>query len=97
MLPIGALFVAFFAVAVPVILLMTVWAGVMAFKLLFPEDALPPRVPSAKEKAVMGGAFRPVRVRDIVEDQDARREVAARERGLTEVNPLFEDLWLRRN
>ena len=97
MLPLGALFVAFFAVAVPAILLMAVWAGVMAFRLLFPEDALPNGVLSEREREATRGALRQVRLRDIVEDQQARQEVAARSGSLPDSNPLFEDLWLRRN
>lgn len=96
MLPIGALFVAFFAVAVPAILLMAVWAGVMAFRLLFPEDSLPDGSQSSGQAAIRG-PLRSVRLHDIVEDQRARQEVAAREGNLPDRNPLFEDLWMRRN
>ncbi|MGB3544233.1 hypothetical protein [Rubrivirga sp.] len=97
MLPIGALFVAFFAVAVPAILLMAIWAGVMAFRLLFPEEALPDGALSARERDIARGPSHRVRVRDIMEDQQARQEVASRDHGLPDRHPLFDDLWLRRN
>ncbi|MEM0961485.1 MAG: hypothetical protein AAGK21_02945 [Bacteroidota bacterium] len=94
-LPLGAVIVAFFAVAVPAILLMTVWAGVMAFRLLFPEDGLPH---SGRTPPSMPGDMRPVRLRDILEDQQRTREkVSAQPGEYPESNPLFDDLWLRRN
>ena len=90
MLPLGTPFVVFFAVAVPAILLMAVWAGVMAFRLLFPEE--PPALPA--HRARQPGARPVVRYRDIAEDQ-ARRVTAGRE--VPDANPLFDDLWIRRN
>ena len=100
-MPLGSIFV-FFVVAVPVIVLMTVWAGVMAFRLLFPEDALPFEPSARRRRATAGGQSVPVRLHDIVEDQQARYAVAARERAARgpetpATNPLFDDLWLRRN
>ena len=93
---------ALFAVAAPAILLMAVWAGVMAFRLLFPEDALPLDPAARRQRATARGEMVPVRLRDIIEDQEARRAVAARAAaddgaGGPAPNPLFDDLWLRRN
>lgn len=93
----AALFVAFFAVAVPAILLMTVWAGVMAFRLLFPERTLPFDAPARRQRAAAYGEFRPVKLRDILEDQQAQRATVARGGETPEPHPLFDDLWLRRN
>ena len=92
---------AFFVVAIPAIVLMAVWAGVTAFRLLFPEDTLPLEPVARRRRATAEGGFVPVRVRDIVEDQQARQAVAARQRatgtGDPAEHPLFADLWLRRN
>lgn len=97
-LPVGAVFVAFFAVAVPAILLVTVWALVTAFRLLFPERPLPFRRPGPRRSPALRGQTA-VRLRDIVERQ-AEQPAAPLERAGAagpEQSPLFEDLWLRRN
>ncbi len=95
-----SLAVALFAFAVPAALLMAVWAGVTAFRLLLPEDTLPFDSAARRQRATARGEMVPVRLRDILEDQQARRAVAAR--GATPEagpppNPFVEDLWLRRN
>ncbi len=105
MLPLGAIVVAIFAVAVPVILLLAVWAGVTAFRILFPDEPLP--FAPAPQRRVGHGEGVPVRLRDIVENERARQAVAATERtepapdgsrpAKPRPHPLFEDLWLRRN
>ena len=96
-LPVGALIVGLFAVAVPAIILMSVWAGVTALRLLFPEDALPTDPAARRRRAAADGEFVPVRLRDIIEDQQARRSVAVRAGEGPDGHPLFDDLWLRRN
>jgi len=92
---------ALFAFATPAIVLMAVWAGVTAFRILFPEDALPFDPAARRQRAAARGEMVPVRLRDILEDQEARRAVAAREAASAPdarpANPLVEDLWLRRN
>ena len=100
MLPLGALIVGLFAVAVPAIILMSVWAGVTALRLLFPEEPLPFDPAARRRRAAQKGEFVPVRLRDILEDQQARQSVAARAaRGehVPDAHPLADDLWLRRN
>lgn len=104
MLPLGAVVVAFFVVAVPAILLMSVWAGVTAFRILFPDDALPLDPVARRQRRTARGESVPVRLRDIMDDQRARQAVApkptvpdAPETGSRASHPLFDDLWLRRN
>ena len=99
--PVAALVVAFFWVAVPAILLMAVWAGVTAYQLLFHDDALPHRPPPQRRWTGQGESV-PVRLRDILEDERARRSVTAPASGDAPAgppaqHPLFDDLWLRRN
>lgn len=96
MLPIGALIAGFFAVAVPAILLLSVWAAVTAWRLLFPDEPAPMDPVSRRRRATAQGEFVPVRLRDIVEDQRARQSVAT-DGDLPDGHPLAEDLWLRRN
>lgn len=98
--PLGALIVGLFAVAVPAIILMSVWAGVTALRLLFPEEPLPFDPSARRQRATQKGEFVPVRLRDILEDQQARQAVAARavrDETVPETHPLADDLWLRRN
>ena len=97
MLPVGALLVGLFAVAVPAVVLMSVWAGVTALRLLFPEEPLPSEPSARRRRAAEEGEFVPVRLRDILEDQQARQSVATRSGDLPEIHPFAEDLWLRRN
>ena len=95
MLPLGALIVGFFAVAVPAILLMSIWAGVTAWRLLFPDEPTP-ATPLGYQRTAQHEDFVPVRLRDIVEDQRARQSVPS-DGSLPDWNPLDGDLWLRRN
>ncbi len=97
MLPVGALIVGLFAVAVPAIILMSVWAGVTALRLLFPEGPLPSEPDALRRRAATRGDSVPVRLRDILEDQQARQSVVARGDDLPDGHPLADDLWLRRN
>lgn len=97
MLPLGALIVGLFAVAVPVILLLSIWAGVTAWRLLFPEEPMPMDPVARRRRATDRGAFVPVRLRDILDDQRARQSVTP-DGGLPDAtHPLDADLWLRRN
>ncbi|WP_420456495.1 hypothetical protein [Rubrivirga sp.] len=102
--PLGAIFVAFFAVAVPAILLMAVWAGVTAFRILFPDEPLPLDPVARRRRLAARGESVPVRLRDIMEDERARQATSAAERVVPRgtppsprTHPLFDDLWLRRN
>ncbi len=102
--PLGALFVAFFVVAIPAILLMSVWAGVTAFRILFPDDPLPLDPAARRRRRTARGESVPVRLRDIIEDERARQSVAGAERVVLRpgspsprTHPMFDDLWLRRN
>ena len=95
MLPLGALIVGFFAVAVPAILLMSIWAGVTAWRLLFPSEPTPAD-PVYHRRTAQHGDFVPVRLRDILDDQRARQSVSS-DGPLADVHPLEETLWLRRN
>lgn len=92
----GALIVGLFAVAVPAILLMAVWAGVTALRLLFPEEPLPLDPVARRRRKTERGEFVPVRLRDILDDQRARQSVAP-DGHLPEGPPSAGDLWLRRN
>ncbi len=94
--PLGALIAGFFLVALPAILLMSIWASVTAWRLLFPNEPTPMDPVARRRQATERGAFVPVRLRDIVDDQRARQSVVA-ERDLPETPSLDSDLWLRRN
>jgi hypothetical protein len=109
MLPLGAnVFVVFFVVAIPAILLMAVWAGVTAFRILFPDEPLPMDPVSRRRRLTARGESVPVRLRDILDDQRARQAVGTHPTVPDETaeadtprgpatHPLFADLWLRRN
>ncbi len=103
MLPLGAAVLVFIWVAVPAILLMAVWAGVTAFRILYPDDALPFDPVDRRRRAAARGESRPVKLRDILDDERARH-ARPRQRvapGGPPPSPgrsaLTEDLWLRRN
>ena len=101
-LPLGAVVTGFVMVAIPTILLMTVWTIVTVLRILFPERPLPFDPASRRHRATMRGESVPVRLRDIMEDQarqplPARRVDAEGDSGLPERDPLLEDLWRRRN
>ena len=108
-LPVAAAETAFVLAAVPALLLMLIWSGVTAMRILFPERPLPPVDPTGDRlrRALHTGDAVPVRVRDIVNAQRAQAaEVeAAREAARAEApeatpaapHPFIADLWLRRN
>ena len=98
-LPVGALVTGFVLVAIPTVLLMTVWTVVTVARILFPERPLPFDASERRRRATTKGQAVPVRLRDIMEDQ-ARQPVPAPPpdgAALPERDPLFEDLWIRRN
>lgn len=97
---------ALFLIAFPVILLMAIWTVITMGRILFPERALPFDAAARREAARRRGQSVPVRVQDILDDQRRRpphpalpqRDPVAdgvhpEETG----DPLFDDLWLRRN
>ncbi|MEM8557793.1 MAG: hypothetical protein AAF809_10150 [Bacteroidota bacterium] len=102
----GAIFVAFFMVAVPAIILMVIWSAVMAFRLCYPERPLPFMAdPYAERQAARArGEIMKVGVREIREDLRRQLHEPALpydfehdhgSDGLPE--PWLDDLWLRRN
>lgn len=102
-LPLGALVAGFFLVAIPTLILMTVWTVITVARILFPERPLPFDASARRQRRTLRGEAVPVRLRDIMEDQALRqaRPHAAplgggREAGPS-THPLFEDLWVRRN
>ncbi len=106
-LPLGALVAGLALVAVPVLILVFVWAAVTTLRILLPERPLPFEPVERRRRATLRGESVPVRLRDILEDQ-ARRRTAARgqadeleanesEPAASPMHPLFDDLWLRRN
>ena len=101
-LPLGALITGLTLVAVPVLILVMVWAAVRALRILLPERPLP-LVPVERRRPTLRGQFVPVRLRDILEDQAQRRAALPQNEGekpeasAPVTHPLFDDLWLRRN
>lgn len=102
----GALFSAFVLVAVPAIVLMVVWAVVMAFRICYPERPLPFMVdPYAERQAARArGEATKVGVREIREDLRRQAHTLALpydfahdhgSDGLPEC--WMDDLWARRN
>lgn len=98
----AALFTLVLLVAVPVIVLMTAWAAVTLARVLFPRKQKRPT------GFVPGPLFRGERMesvcsRDIVEDihrqaaHSVEEEPHPVESARGEFEPLFGDLWLRRN
>lgn len=96
MLPLSAFIAGFFVVAIPAMLLMSIWASVTAWQMLFPSEPTPRDPAARRRQATERGAFVPVRVRDIVDDQRARQSVMPGA-NLPDVHPWADDLWLRRN
>jgi len=93
----------FLLIAVPVIVLMTVWAVVMLGRVLFPER-LRTRKRVVYEQMVSGPEMvNRVRSKDIMEDiyrqavHPVEEEPHFVEDARQEFEPLFGDLWLRRN
>jgi hypothetical protein len=103
-MPVGALITGAILIAVPLMVLMTVWAAVTMARILFPErtrplDAVEQRIRSRR----LGGAPG-IRVHDLLEDEERRpagpampRHRAVADEPLGDADPLAEDLWLRRN
>ena len=99
----ASIFSLFLLIALPVIVLMTVWAAVTLGRVLFPKRLRRHRRIARLQMISDNEGIAQVRSRDIVEDlqrqaahhveeephfvEDARREF----------EPLFGDLWLRRN
>lgn len=102
-LPLGALVTGFVLVVIPTIILMGVWTVVTVARILLPERSLPFEASARRRRRTLRGEAVPVRLRDIMEDQELRRAQSAAapvERAPGEApapHPLFDDLWLRRN
>lgn len=103
LLPLGALVTGLVLAAVPVLILMAVWATVHSLRVLFPERPLPFEPTSRRHMALRSGAV-PARLRGGIEDPAQRPSpsVSGVEPGEPDVgapaaHPLFADLWLRRN
>ena len=110
-MPVLASAAAFFLVAFPVIVLMTIWSVVMMGRILFPERPLPFDAAARRAAARRKGHAVPVRLADILDDQRRQRaqQAAVAETDSTEPSPtqaeaphghehpFFADLWDRRN
>lgn len=92
---------AFFLVAIPVIVLVAVWAAVTMVRILFPERPLPFEAAARRQRATLEGRAVSVRLRDILEDQAHRQAATASGTGQPEgseaPHPLVADLWAQRN
>ncbi len=101
--PVAAVFTAFFIAAVPAVLFMGIWAAVMAFRLLRPEQPLPFDAAVRREAARRRGQSVRVGYRDIEEDLRLRpvRPAFSRRQAVPEgaepTEGWREDLWRRRN
>ncbi|MFN3595797.1 MAG: hypothetical protein ACK41D_00825 [Rubricoccaceae bacterium] len=101
----GALLTGFFMLAVPAVVLMTVWTVITMCRILFPERPLPFDAAARREAARRQGRAVPVRLQDILDDQrrPVRRPVLPQaqtihpEETAPRTDPLYQDLWLRRN
>lgn len=108
--PLAAIETGLFLLAVPMLLLMGIWAVVTSYRILFPEP------PPSPDPAARGGSPRrpgdpvPVRLRDIVAEQRRRPTPALMLRsnprshhlpghgsGTDSPSPLADALWARRN
>jgi len=93
----------FLVIAVPVVVLMTVWATVMLGRVLFPKRLKWGRREVRETPSARGERIESVRSRDIVEDlhkqtaHSVEEEPHVVEDARQEFEPLFGDLWLRRN
>lgn len=105
-LPLGAVVTTFVIVAAPALVLMLVWSGVTAMRILFPERPLPPPDLAAEHlrQSLRTGDAVPVRVRDIVNAQRAQAAEVEAARAAepggdapATLHPFVADLWLRRN
>lgn len=95
--PVGALVAALALVAVPVLLLALVWAGVTAARIMRPERPLPPVVPTAREREIARAGGRVATVRQIADDEARRHLRTDAADAPARVRALADELWLRRN
>lgn len=102
--PVAAIVTGFVLVAVPAIILMTIWAGVTMWRLVFPDDELPFDRSAVLARAQERGDAVPVGFTDILAQQrrqpaapvmPQRLRVGPDARGSDA--PLADDLWRRRN
>lgn len=89
--PLAAIETGLFLLAVPLLLLMCVWAVITAFRILMPEPPLP-----VDRRARRRGGPAPVRAREIVAEQ-RRRPAPAFDAAPPESETIAESLWARRN
>lgn len=90
--PLAAIETGLFLLAVPLILLMCIWSVVTAFRILVPEQPLPP-----DRRMRRRGEPAPVRAREIVAEQ-RRRPAPVFDAGVSpESETIAESLWARRN
>jgi hypothetical protein len=102
-LPLGALVTGAVMLFVPLVLLMMVWTVVTMVRILFPERPIPLTAAHRRQRNQRMGIATPVRLHDLLDDE-ARRPAppgAAYQPGEQvaphDLDPLLEDLWLRRN
>lgn len=98
--PLAAIETGFFLLAVPLILLMGIWAVVTALRILMPEAPLPmDRTARARRR----GEPAPVRLREIVDEQRRRPAPVFPPAAVGDDAPevraetIAEALWARRN
>lgn len=90
--PLAAVETGLFLLAVPLLLLMGVWAVVTAFRILMPEQPLP-----LDRRARRRGGPSPVRAREIVAEQRRRPAPVFDAEASSESESIAESLWARRN
>ncbi len=103
-MPGGALGIGLFLIAMPIMLVMTIWAAFTMARILFPERPLQiGRVPRSLVQRRRRGATS-VRLHDLLEEEERSPSKPAMpaSRAMTEgdqsdADLLWEDLWLRRN
>lgn len=98
--PVAAIETGLFLLAVPLLLLMAIWAVVTAVRILLPEAALPTDPAARTARARRRGEAAPVRLREIVDEQRRRpAPVFPRSGDAPEgaPDPLADALWARRN
>ena len=93
----------FLLIAVPVVVLILVWAVVTLARVLFPKPVRRRKRVAPRQMASGTEMVRRVRSKDIVEDiyrqaaHPVEEEPHFVEDARQEFEPLFGDLWLRRN
>lgn len=90
--PLAAIETGIFLLAVPMLLLMGVWAVITAFRILMPEQPLP-----IDRRARRRGEPAPVRAREIVAEQRRRPAPVFDAESSSESESIAESLWARRN